>query len=452
MTTPPQTTAAPNVPSDKTSPERLAWIVLLLSFTAFCATCLIVTVGAYYFVFQSNVPLEAVLSVGRGTVGITTSSTRDYAQTARPLTFGTMLQTDDLSQATISFLDPQAQNRVVAVVTLRRASTAVLADTNRPRFDWNTNGYTATLRDFSGLADVDIPPAPQQNRQMWLTLLTTDGTAIYLNGTGRYTVNAEVGRVEVVNRQGAATLIVQGRSGHDIPSGQVGEWNSTANAVTIHPAYVDLLQNADFQQADPNSATPLPSVWMCTAGADDPAEPLGMFELTTLDGRNTLQMVKDALSPGENRCVQSFQPADSGLDVRAYTYLALRATLRINSQSLSACGFRASECPLMLRIDYVDVNGVPRRWFQGFYARNDASDTPLRCDSCTAEHNRINMGAWFSYDTQNLYTLFPPEQRPAAILNIQFYASGHQYDVNVSEVALLASQDPTANADANNGG
>jgi hypothetical protein len=44
---------------------------------------------------------------------------------------------------------------------------------------------------------------------------------------------------------------------------------------------------------------------------------------------------------------------------------------------------------------------------------------------------------WYTYDSGNWFNLLPPGKRPVAISNVQFYASGHQYDVYVGEVALL---------------
>jgi hypothetical protein len=116
----------------------------------------------------------------------------------------------------------------------------------------------------------------------------------------------------------------------------------------------------------------------------------------------------------------------------------LRATFNIQYQSLAVCGQKGSECPLMLQIDYRDENGVGQRWFHGFYAaENEQLNYPLSCDSCASEHEHVNEKVWYTYDSGNLFNLFPPGKRPVAISNVQFYASGHQYDVYVGEVALL---------------
>src|SRR5262249_15612435 len=111
---------------------------------------------------------------------------------------------------------------------------------------------------------------------------------------------------------------------------------------------------------------------------------------------------------------------------------------KIGYQSLNACGVDGSECPMMLQIDYSDANGVGHHWIHGFYSLVQPQlNYPLQCNSCAQEHEHIYANAWYTYDTDNFFNLFPPDTRPVSIANVQFYASGHQYDVYVGEVALL---------------
>lgn len=95
----------------------------------------------------------------------------------------------------------------------------------------------------------------------------------------------------------------------------------------------------------------------------------------------------------------------------------------------------------MLRMDYRHGDRV-YQWFHGFYAVPLLAEQgyPLRCSSCAQDHEAINEKAWYTYDSGNLISVFPPDQRPDSIVGIWFYASGHQYDVYVSEVSLLAGR------------
>jgi hypothetical protein len=149
-----------------------------------------------------------------------------------------------------------------------------------------------------------------------------------------------------------------------------------------------------------------------------------------------------AQSHGKTGCRQEF--GTSGRDVRAFTYLELQTTFLINYQSLSDCGVDGSECPVMLLLDYVDVNGIAHQWLQGFYYRHDAQiQYPATCITCGQvyqPHRLIREQVWYTFETGNLFDLLSPTERPASISRFEFYASGHQYDVFVSEVLLLAGQ------------
>ncbi|MFQ3672717.1 MAG: hypothetical protein SNJ83_03875, partial [Aggregatilineales bacterium] len=98
---------------------------------------------------------------------------------------------------------------------------------------------------------------------------------------------------------------------------------------------------------------------------------------------------------------------------------------------------RGSECPLMLRVNYIDVNGSERAWFQGFYTMsNPALGYPPRCESCTQDHLQINPRVLYTYRTGNLFATIPASARPVRITSVEFYASGHQYDVLVNEIGM----------------
>ncbi|HQA68852.1 MAG TPA: hypothetical protein PK801_11045, partial [Aggregatilineales bacterium] len=119
----------------------------------------------------------------------------------------------------------------------------------------------------------------------------------------------------------------------------------------------------------------------------------------------------------------------------------LRGTFYVDEQSLSTCGQLGSECPMMMRMTYIDEQGVEREYIQGFYAYHDPSlDYPLTCDSCRAEHERISLQSWYTFRSGNLLTVLPAEQKPAIIQQVRFYASGHAYRVYVSEIELLAGR------------
>lgn len=414
-------------------PQRLAWGVLLLAFAIFCAVCVVGGIGVNYLLFQWPMSMDAVLSVGRGTVGINTPTGNSFLRNVTTSMFqNTDVSTDPSSQAVITFLDTSAGNRVIATITVKNNSSLSLRNSARPRFDWSSNGYVIEFGRVDGQFDVSI--APDIRRPIRLTMATQHNTLIDLDAGGKYIVDVSDAGTRLYNRSGSAKLFLQSlRSGLVIPvSGQGIAVNDT---VELAPGYIELLSNNDFRELNPASTQQLLAGWACGNDPDD--DPRGSYRSQLVDGFMTLRFERfdNATSHGRTSCLQSF---GQGLDLRPYDYLALRSRLMIHYQSLEVCGNVGSECPLMLRMDYLDETGKPQIWYHGFYASAANNDLPVRCESCAQEHEYVNPKTWYTYDSGNLLHLFPEGQKPASMINLWVYASGHQYDVQISEVALLA--------------
>ena len=459
----------------RVNPERLAWSVLLIAFAVFCSICAATTVGLYVFLFQSTMPMIPTLEVGKGTVGLTFSDLSEKAVRDRfDLSgTGTTATTDSQTQGTLIFRDPLNEHNLIASVTLKGDSSLTLREAVRPRFEWATGDYFFNLVNFSGEMDAFV--SPNIEREIQLDIWTPHGSRVALSGSGRYTIIASGTQVQVTNSEGQALLFAPNpQNGYAVPVGHRGVLVADTSEIILSPTFGELLENSTFRftvAAEPNGELPgleagstthtpensattqsnrdsetsrvLANNWGCANSADLP--PLGDYGVESIEGRVSLRLVRgqEASSHGESLCVQNFVAEnEGGLDVSSFDYLALRTTFLINYQSLSKCGRDGSECPLMLRIDYRDLNGNDRKWFQGFYTIDLAeyAEFPPRCDSCRKDHEKINAKAWYSFDTGNLLTFFAqddPGLRPTVISSIRFYASGHQYDVYVSEMSLI---------------
>lgn len=424
--------------------QRLAWMIVLIAFGVFCLICIGSTTGIYYFFFESTVPLDAVLHVGRGTAVITTADLGErgvrgqdaYALVNRPA----QISTDSQSQFTLSFYvtDDNQASQLVAAVTLKNTSVFTLRRAIRPRFPWSNGRYEIELFDFAGEMDIVILGVP--NRPLLMRVYTQRDELVYLNQSGRYMISANDTYVHTANRAGEAILFSADRESNLlIPTGQEGRIFAGRDPV-FYPARVNLLENSlfvfDMPISPQNGETTLPGRWGC---ANVQAElPRGTYLPGTVDARPALRLkrAEGASANGETRCKQPF--ASTGKYVGDFNYLELETTFYLNFQSLSECGVEGSECPLMLHLQYVDTNGVPREWYQGFfYNFNPAYDFyKKRCASCMQDHLQVNEKVWYTYESGNLFNVLPAEARPAYITNLEFYASGHQYDTYISDIAL----------------
>ncbi len=433
------TTFLPDVVSQpRLDPQRLAWGVMLIAFAAFCMICIIIGIGVNYFLFQSSIPMETSVQIGRGSASVNAITQRTRVDNF----VAGDISTDSVAQATIFFRDEQQGGRLIASVTLRGDTGLTVWRAVQPRFDWGTTNYVIDLQNFTGRLDIFV--AKDLRRDLRLTITTNQGALVDLSSSGQYQVNALGSQLQVLNRQGEISITPPGSTlGRGIPVDSLGLISSDKpSEVQVWPGYFNLLQNSTFEDIfTPSGGDITQSVtqgWACTNGANE--GPRGSYQPEMQDGRFVLRMLRaeGATTHGETRCGRWWP--QEGYNVTGFSGLILRASFNIQYQSLNACGIDGSECPLMLRGDYIDEQGTPHFWVHGFYyALDEQLNYPLFCSSCSLEHERVKEKAWYTYDSGNFLALFPPGERPAAILNVQFYTSGHQYDVFVGELALLAS-------------
>jgi len=383
--------------------------------------------------------MEAVLQVGRGTAVLTSSDFVERGVRFQEDITGrtSSISTDSQSQSTISFKMPSENSAsLVAAVTLKNSTDVKVQRASLPRFSWSRGLYSIVLRDFSGKLDILVLNTPN----LLMEIHTPRGEQIFITSKGRYSIDASDTRVKVITHDGEAILFAPLRENNRvIPEGMEGVLFAGRNEPVISPTRPNLLENSIFVLDVPiaEQANNLPGRWGCTNLQD--AAPRGNYLIDTLEGRSALRLVRadNANSHGETKCQQRF--SEVGLDVTGYTFLQLETTFLVNYQSLSECGIRGSECPMMVRISYEDTNGVKQAWIQGFYyASNPSSNYPSRCDTCSQDHRQINEKVWYTFETGNLFSVISSTVRPARITAIEFYSSGHQYDLLVSEVALFA--------------
>lgn len=450
------------------NPERIAWGVLLIAFAAFCTSCVLSVLAVYAFFFQSTVPMSVTAQPARGTFGFTGADRRETLVRDRPLEMNvgnSVAPSDQQSQLTIAVRDPNNPDFIVAMLTLKgNNASAMLRSALSPRFEWGNGRYQVVI-DVSG--NLNVLVAEDLTRELSLDLFTASGARVSLSKAGRYTISASNIQTSVINFEGEAVLIPDNeRRGWPISVGSGSLLYQGASETTPLPMPVELVDNNTLKMGvpikDARNPTPViaPSAWGCEHRNFQEDTPAGRLFGFIQDGRTVLQMVRGegATSHGETFCQQGRQSGKEWHDVSGYSYLALQTTFLIQDQSsttLSACGKDATECPLMIIIEYIDQEfldrtdeeGVqPPQLIFGFYAEFDPSrPNLLRCAACHQDHIYVQKDAWYTYDSGNLFDLFDqlpdrPGKRPLAISQIKFYASGHEYDVRVSEISLFAGE------------
>lgn len=436
--------------------QQRAWFVLLLAFISFCVVCALSAFGVQYFLFQSTISLSVALDVSRGTPSYVDSDPIEKVvpRDVHFMSSNERVSTDSQSQATIMIRDPFQGNRLIASVTMKRDTNVGLSYAIRPRFDWSTLEYQIDLTRFSGELDIYVPPGLP--RALNLIIESENGPVIYLKDSGQYSVNANINRVLVTNRAGRAILTTTDFStGLLIPEGQRGAVNTdNPGQVVLSESPLNLLQSGVIQTLPPDEVesavnngailADLMRPWQC---GDINSQPPGRFDVGVAMGRPAVRLVRGggAENHGETFCSQLPSPGQQGRDVSAYNQLVLKTTFLIDGHSVLLCGVDGSECPLTLQLDYIYLDALgnpqPGLWWHGFYANTNAQVTwPPRCSGCLLDHDQVYLDRWYTYDSGNLFDLLDAAgTRPVSILRVRFYASGHEYDVYVGDMALFAS-------------
>lgn len=441
--------SSPPVSSRSLRQQRTAWTVLFAAFACFCVLCIGTGLGLRYFLLDSTISLQGILTVGRGTVGLTSTDLIEQAvRYSREIANSSVISTDRQSQATLSFFDPQQPGKLVASVTVRSDTALDLVAMTRPRFDLSGLGYEVAFSDMAGRMKVIIPD--DVGRTVRVTIESQAGNWMTLTNSGDYFIDISPGVESLTNYGGSAALVsADGTTTQYVADQQRGLWFAQAGGAFVVPAPVSLIQQPQFNdqtviESDGTPAQLLQPVWRCYSVAS--GDPAGEFNIVREDGRTALNMIRGGgvRTHGETLCSHTLN-AGQGVDVTGYDTLMLDVLFKVNSHSLSACGVEGSECPMMVRVDYIPVGGMAATsWFHGFFVSFDPNITnPLVCASCTQEHDVVNANAWYSYQSDNLFSLLPANARPRSIVNVVVYASGHEYNSFVASAELFGGmRDP----------
>jgi hypothetical protein len=412
----------------QTHAERRAWRILVSFFAVFLLLCGTSIYLIQWYIFQSTTNLDADLKVARGTVSIILPNTQEAIAVTNErldLTPGTVIQTDEKSQAIITFRDPESGQPVASVVVLRD-SEIVLDRASAPRFSLNVAPFSIRITGQPGRNEVSILPDTPRLVQ---AEVNTPEASIRISESGLYAVEVTNNITSLTVRSGQADIAKKDTFQYTaVSENNRMEIDTSTDTVEVPQTEQPLIADDTFGQSfDLN--------WIYRNEGD----PAGEVENTTLDGRKAVVIDRSqsswpnlTLNHGATGLVQTLEA-----NVTEYAILELRLTFYIDEQSLQVCGIDGSECPLMVHITYTDASGVQRSFYHGFYALSDNSQGyPIICNSCRSEHERIALKSWYTYD-ENLRSLFPAEQQPTTIHEIYFYASGHAYRVYVAEMSLL---------------
>ncbi len=418
--------------------QRLAWIILLSSF--FICTVLTISFpfGVNAVLQNSTELLDIFVQSNKGTVRIDNENgdgravlEGDSGQMMYP---GSTVVTGN-TQTALLFLSPPESEQRLARLQVYSHTTLRLVEADSPQFSVSEQLHEAIIKLESGRLLISL--SQFEERPFQLIINTPQGRIAFAHA-GQYIVIVDNESTEVIVQEGMATVsavvevgvrdvvYLEADQRAEIPTGLQprGPLNTSRNLIT----------NSDFSKGK--------SGWTFFAWQIQEADqPKGETAVTYIFGEPRLHIIRDGSGHADLRIRQNIQRDVTDIDV-----LELSLTFRILGQSLQVCGIVGSECPLFVRINYVDANGITQTWQQGFFASGEIieNSTPDGCISCAviqSSHQRVTVAQDTFYEVDFAAEIARQGALPPRFIeSIELVTSGHGFNLEIVDVNLLLEE------------
>lgn len=415
--------------------QLLAWFVLLLCGALFVLTIVAIPVGARLYRQRATLPMATYLSASAGRLILNKRTPLDTATARDTIDLPASIEASSPFDAgLVEFFDRTQETRLATITIANERTNLRVIDAIEPRFEGSTAASEINIQLNQGRIRVrvlgDAPPN--------LSVKTAYGT-VETSGAGDFSFEAsEAGMtVSVLELDGQANLF----SEKGVVPLLTGERRSVApDAIISEPLSTSrsLLTNGSFEDGENGLAN-----WIEVSNSADEGQPISYAAVS--DG-NILEIRRDGVGHADVEFRQVINR-----DVRNFSDLRLLLNVRIWKQSLDVCGFVGTECPITIRLYYEDEAGRDSQWHQGLYVTGEPSDqNPPFCTTCdpllgTLQHERLNrVGEEVVYESaDNLMermALEDTSRRPARINALGIIAAGHSFEVDIVDIALIASE------------
>jgi hypothetical protein len=411
--------------------ERTGWTILLAAFGTLVVLASGVFLGSRWWL-QNAAREQLICMVTSGTVLVTRPGRTAPEVNLACFPAGSKIASETNAQASLTFTSPDDQQVLAAIRVFGNTQLEIL-EARSPRYQTGLHPHSIILNVASGRVRAQV--GVDLDREVTVEIQSAPGATTTLSQPGsNASVEATVTDTMVTVRDGEVTVTSQGVT---VPLGKDERVAVAPDGPPQGPlpAEQNLIRNGDF--AEPPDDTWQPAI----ATPADPAEAPGTAEVRTVGGRRVLYLSRQGTNWGRVGWVQDLR----NRDVQGYTSLRLNLDILVAAQDLRNCGQNGSECPLMVKIIYVDVGGGTHEWLQGFYWYYDPNPLygPTYCASCSLpfRHLQWPFGKWQPYSSDNLLEVWAASGAPAAQLrSITIQGEGHTFTSMVTDVQMLANE------------
>lgn len=405
-------------PLSRAHPERTAWAVVWSAFAVLCVVAVAVPLGARYVLRYSTRVRPATLQVLEGTARVTNPGTGrlDAVTKDQPMSIGEgiVIQLDEKANALVQFSDG-------SYVRVRPDSDLTVEQIREPRFGSGVTPYTVALRMSKGELALVTSKATRPAGLDFTLHLQELGTTVALKEDGVYGADVTTEGGEVWTQIGSAVVTGGGRVVRLLAMDQTTLTPGQPPTSPIARAK-NLLANGDFRNG-------LDGWIYYNDQGGDGGNVDGTVTLAGDGGSKAVRFFRTGSSTGDrgNHCETVLeQRVDKALP-DPISSLAIKANLKVTSQSLPGGGMQASEYPLIIRMRYRDDIGNENEWVQGFYV-GDPRGNP------TGTAIQVPGTGGYYFESENLLKTLKP--RPARIVWLKVYASGWDYESVLSSISL----------------
>jgi hypothetical protein len=399
----------------RNNPARLAWMILSIAFAVFCLLVAGIPLGIRWYVINATQVHKTSLSAIRGTVVVQEPDavgSMAVIGTKDDVSEGSIIITDATSQALLEFFED-------STLHLYNNTRVIIQKTQSPRFGLSSKPKAIALEVTGGRVRIGVAPSTQSPLNFQVQ---TPHAVVELEEDGTYPMEVSSEEFHLTVRDGRAKVIAMGKT-VELGQGERTTVEIGKEPTGPLPAERNLIVNGDFKE-------PLTMGWEVYHTQDNPEEVNGKAEILIVGDRQAVRFWRmgKATGHGETGIVQFIDK-----DVRDFTSLELHISVRLLDQSLAGGGTRSSEFPIIVRLDYKDINGNDNFWTHGFYFKDPAENWPI------INGEKIPRLVWYPYESPNLMEQLG-DVKPAHITSIRIYASGWDYQSMASQVQLLAKE------------
>lgn len=412
--------------------QRLGWTVLLGGFVICMILTVAIPITANAFLQNATKFLAVAVQANQGTVGIDDASDVRQAvlvgQSGQIIEPGASILTDATATALVSVFLPDS-DILLARMQVYGNTTMTLEKADTPRFEMSDAGKTLHLDLETGRMRLTVPEF--EERPFLVTITTPQGKTT-IESPGQYSLTATNAETQVIVHDGLAHVVALDHYVDLDPDERTVIPNDGIPSIPLGTER-NLVQNGDFANSWSHWQQ---FVWEI----ERPDQPKGQIDVETIDGVPTLFVRRNGIGHADVKVRQSLNQ-----NVNDFSTLSLQLTFRILGQSLGVCGIRGSECPLFVKINYLDQAGITRTWQRGFYAVGTITDdNPDACVSCNvvqSSHELVTLDQVQFFDLNLLEEVARLGVPPISIIeSVELVASGHSFDVEILEVALLGAE------------